>query len=106
MSDTWYRTPLPPYEDWRGNLWAPHGQCLNPMLGPERPPVSWEDFVAEIQTQAIRAYSEYFPPAERSLVRDYMADWVRTGARPWNSGVSPLDEPASGEGSSDQRGRL
>jgi len=30
MSDTWYRTPLPPYEDWQGNLWAPDGQCLNP----------------------------------------------------------------------------
>lgn len=35
MSDTWYRNPLPPYEDPDGNLWTLDGVCINPKLGPE-----------------------------------------------------------------------
>ena len=97
MSDTWYRTPLPPYEDWQGNLWTLDGQCLNPMLGPERPPVAWEDLVAEVRTEVVRSFCRRFPSGHRSLIREYMANWVRTGVLPWEEpdlGVSPLDGSA------------
>lgn len=53
MSDTWYRDPdpIPPYEDWHGNLWTWDGVCLNPVHTCEPPSwyheLLWQDIVAD-----------------------------------------------------------
>lgn len=39
MSDTWYRDPLPPYEDMFGRLWAMDGTQVGGP--PEEPPPAW-----------------------------------------------------------------
>lgn len=79
MSDTWYRDPIPPYEDFAGRLWTIEGVCLNPAPEPE--PVSMVDFESWIvrsiaqaaATQGLRRHdAQHFGywPMEDGRMRD------------------------------------
>ena len=53
MSDSWYRAPepIPPYEDWLGNLWTHDGVCLNPVQGCEEPTYMHDLDMLELQAE-------------------------------------------------------
>lgn len=54
MSDTWYRDPLPPYEDGFGRLWALDGTQAGGPLGEPAPEwlAAWPE---DLQWEALRA---------------------------------------------------
>jgi hypothetical protein len=54
VSDSWYRDPLPPHEDFDGNLWTLDGICLNPKLGPEPHP---DLALINLQTEIAMAFA-------------------------------------------------
>jgi hypothetical protein len=60
MSDKWYRgaEPIPPYEDWQGNLWTYDGVCLNPVHGCEVPDYMHDLAMLDIQAELIMSYWE------------------------------------------------
>lgn len=82
MSDTWYRDPveLPPYEDWRGNLWTWDGRCLNPVHGPERDPFAMRALAVLIDEEWRKAIAEaeehYWESMLRSLGIEDSRKWT------------------------------